>query len=69
MFVIVPFVFDIHLVGSVSDDLTSERVMVFFPACNGDVIYSLGSCFLECAGDTIDPVADSKMSHNDKDNK
>jgi hypothetical protein len=27
------------------------------------------SCFLECAGDTIDPVADSKMSHNDKDNK
>ena len=66
---IIPFVLDKDLVRTGAYFFAGKRVMEVFLLGDRDVIHSLGSCFLECAGDTIDPVADSKMSHNDKDNK
>ena len=68
IFLIIPLVFDVHLVRPVPSNLSSKGVMVCFSTSDRDVVYSLRSRFFECAGDAIDPVADSKMSHNDKDN-
>ena len=68
VFVIVPFVLEKDLVGTGTGFFSRERVMEVFLLRDGDVIDSLRSGFLECAGDAIDPVANSTMCHSNKDN-
>ena len=69
MSVIVPFVLEKKFIGTGTGLFSCERVMEVFLLGDRDVIYSLFGGFLECAGDTIDPGADSTMSHTNKDNK
>lgn len=68
VFVVVPFVLEVHLVRTRSYDFSREGVMDVFSASDSNVIYAWFGSFLECSGDATDPVADSNMSHNSKDN-
>ena len=63
MFVIIPFILHKEFVRSGTDFFSRERVMKMFFLGNRDVIHTLFGGFLECAGDAIDPVADSTMCH------
>ena len=68
MFIVVTFVLDKDLVRTGTGLFTCEWVMEMFFLGDRDVIDSLWSCFFECAGDAIDPVADSAMCHKSKGN-
>ena len=66
MSVIVPFVLEKKFIGTGTGFFSCERVMEVFLLGDRDVVYTLFGGFFECAGDTIDPVADSECCHTDK---
>ena len=68
VFVIIPFVLDKDLVGTGTGFFAGKRVTEMFFLGDRDVIHALFGCFLESAGDAIDPVATSSFCHNGKDN-